>query len=242
MRVSRAIAGLGGGLALALAIAPVSSPALTPKDLRHRKPVKVDPIQVAPSIGSFTPAAGDAKFGASYARGGLTGNSGFQFTPSATPGANRRVTVAVRARASTTEQAERTALSTGTGALNPYAYNLGVALGWKRFAVTSDYAKVDLGPMPGSRESADIAFSYAGKRWSTRLALAADRALAEPTGPRLLDNDRNVSVDLGGSYSINNRLDVTGGVRYKVDSDRLQTFDDNRRDSQAIYIGTAFKF
>lgn len=203
----------------------------------RKRPIRV---QALGSIGSFTPAAANPRVSSSLSRGGLGGASGFRFTPSASPGANRQVTVAVRARAATPAQAERGTATAGVAPLNPYAYNLGVALGWKRFAITSDYAKVDLGSVPGSRESADIALSYAGRRWSTRLALAADRALGEV--PQLLDDDRNVSVDLGGSYSISNRLDVTGGVRYRRDMDRLQLIADDRRDSQAIYIGTAFRF
>jgi hypothetical protein len=35
---------------------------------------------------------------------------------------------------------------------------------------------------------------------------------------------------------------LTGGVRYNVERDRLTALQDNRRDSQAVYIGTAFKF
>jgi hypothetical protein len=127
-----------------------------------------------------------------------------------------------------------------TGGLVPYAYNLGVSVGWKRFAVTSDYSKVDLGAVPGSHESADVAVSYGGKRWSTRLALATDRSIGEVA--RLVDGERGVSVDLGGSYSINSRLDVTGGVRYKMERDRLMELSDDRRDSQAVYVGTAFRF
>ena len=37
-------------------------------------------------------------------------------------------------------------------------------------------------------------------------------------------------------------LDLTGGVRYTVQHDRLQTLNDDRRDSQAAYVGTAFRF
>jgi hypothetical protein len=208
----------------------------------HRKRLGHPPV-AAPligAIGSFTPAAGDPRLAASLLRGGLGGASGFRFTPAVTPGASRRVTVAVRARASTPAEAERIATAGGSGAVGPSAYNLGVAVGWKRFAITSDYAKVDLGPVPGSRESADVAVSFAGRRWSTRLALVADRALGEV--PHLIEQDRNVSVDLGGSYSISNRLDVTGGLRYKRDFDGVQVLADDRRDSQAVYVGTAFKF
>lgn len=198
------------------------------------------PVQpLAPSIGSFTPAAADPRFGQTFGRGGLTA-SGFQFTPSQTQGSNRRVTVAVRTRAGTTEQVERSAMTGNVGGMTPYAYNLGVSVGWKRFAVSSDYSKVDLGNVPGSHEMTDVAVSYAGKRWSTRLALASDHSFGDVS--RLVDGERGVSVDLGGSYSINSRLDVTGGVRYKMERDRLMQLNDDRRDSQAVYVGTAFRF
>lgn len=219
--------------ALSLALVPaLAGPVLAGTTQLHKKHA---PLQQQPSgsIGSFTPAAADSHFAGSFGRAGLSA-SGFRFTPS---GGSRRVTVAVRARASTPQQAERTAL---VGGITPYAYNLGVSVGWKRFAITSDYSKVDLGPVPGGREATDVAVSYAGKRWSTRLALGADRSLND--APRLLDAERGVSVDLGGSYSISNRLDVTGGVRYKMERDRLQMIADDRRDSQAVYIGTAFRF
>ncbi|MBA3835318.1 MAG: hypothetical protein H0X53_05665 [Sphingomonas sp.] len=49
-------------------------------------------------------------------------------------------------------------------------------------------------------------------------------------------------MDLGGSYALNRRLSVTGGVRYKVEHDRLSALSDDRIDSQAVYVGTAFKF
>jgi hypothetical protein len=31
-------------------------------------------------------------------------------------------------------------------------------------------------------------------------------------------------------------------VRYEIDRDKLATLKDERRDSQAVYVGTAFKF
>lgn len=220
---------------LALTLAPTIGPAAQP----HKK----HSSRLTSSIGSFTPASADPRFGATFGRGGLS-SSGFRFTPAPTPGGNNhRVTVAVRARASTPAQAERTAsaASAEVNGIAPYAYNLGVAVGWKHFAILSDYQKVDLGPgVPGSREGADVALSYSGKRWSTRLAMAADRSLGD--APRLIDVDRGVSFDLGGSYSLTSRLDVTGGVRYRMEHDRLQMITDDRRDSQAVYIGTAFRF
>jgi hypothetical protein len=224
----------GRGVVIAsLALALVSGTASAAQVQKKRAPRPA--ANVASSIGSFTPSAADPRFGSTFGRGGLTA-SGFRFTPSLGPGASRRVTVAVRARAGTPSAA---AVASNYG-ISPYAYNLGVAVGWKRFAVTSDYSKVDLGMVPGSHESADVALSYGGKHWSTRLALAADRNFGDTS--RLLGSEQGVAVDLGGSYSISNRFDVTGGVRYRVEKDRLVQLSDDRRDSQAVYIGTAFKF
>jgi hypothetical protein len=35
---------------------------------------------------------------------------------------------------------------------------------------------------------------------------------------------------------------VTAGVRYRSDRERFVKVDDDRRDSQAVYLGTAFRF
>jgi hypothetical protein len=228
---------LSGGIAmasLALLLVPGTASAA---QLQKKRAPKAG-ANVSGSIGSFTPAAADPRFGSTFGRGGLP-SSGFRFTPSLGPGASRRVTVAVRARAGTPAPGATSTTNTYAG-FTPYAYNLGVAVGWKRFAVTSDYSKVDLGVVPGSHESADVALSYGGRRWSTRLALAADRSTGDTT--RLIGGEQGVAVDFGGSYSITNHFDVTGGVRYRVEKDRLVQLSDDRRDSQAVYIGTAFKF
>lgn len=190
----------------------------------------------AGSLGSFTPAAADPRLAAAFAHGGF--GSGFRFTPSAAPGGRRAVTVAVRARASTPAEAERVAVASSP-AITPTAYNLGVAVGWKRFTVSGDVAKVDLGVLPGGREAVDIGLSYSGRQWSTTLQVVADRSLSEVS--RLLGNDLGYSVDLGGSYALGRNFEVTGGVRYRLQRDRLDLTDE-RRDSQAVYVGTAFKF
>jgi hypothetical protein len=236
MRASRIMSGIGKGVviaSLALALVPGAASAAQTQKKRAPKPA----TSLASSIGSFTPSAADPRFGSTFGRGGLT-SSGFRFTPSLGPGASRRVTVAVRAsRATPSAGAVQTVSGYG---ISPNAYNLGVAVGWKRFAVTSDYSKVDLGLTPGSHESADVALSYGGKSWSTRLAVAADRNFGSVS--HALGAEQGVAVDFGGSYSLNSHFDVTGGVRYRVEKDRLVQLSDDRRDSQAVYIGTAFKF
>ena len=75
---------------------------------------------------------------------------------------------------------------------------------------------------------------------STIRSSAADRT--DGRQATVLPDTRNYSLDVGGDYSITGNLAVTGGVRYKVERDRLAATADQRRDSQAVYVGTAFKF
>jgi hypothetical protein len=239
---ARAIAGLmgaafaAGALLLAPAVGAQSgTDAISPK--------KQALLNARGGLGSFTPASADPRLAASFTRAGLA-NTGFRFTPSgAARNSNRQVTVAVRSLSSTGRGGmDRTTTFTPQVSIAPIAYNLGVAVGWRRFALSGDIAKVDMGAMPGSREKMDVGVSYNANNWSTRLQVAKDR----PTGsqPRLLTEDERYSVDLGGSYSLTRNLDVTAGLRYQSqrDRDRLPTLQDDRRDGQAVYIGTAFKF
>ena len=194
------------------------------------------------SIAGFTPAAADPRLAAVFARGGLDA-SDFRFTPADTRRGSRAVTVAVRARnnsrAFDTSRLAATNPAPTVG-LAPVAYNLGAAVGWKRFAVTGDVAHVDLASTPGSRESADLALSYSTSRFSGRVKAGADRPIAGT--PQLLTDMPSYSVDLSSSYSLTHNLAVTAGVRYRTERERLEKVTDDRRDSQAVYLGTAFRF
>ncbi|MEH3107389.1 MAG: porin [Sphingomonas fennica] len=122
----------------------------------------------------------------------------------------------------------------------PSAYNLGVAVGWKRFALSGDIARVETDVLPLSRQSAEVGVSYAGNRWNTRVEVGADRALGDRA--RLAGNDESYSLGLDGAYKLTRNIDLTGGVRYRMQRDRIDPTVDQRRDSQAVYIGTAFRF
>lgn len=188
-------------------------------------------------LGSFTPAAADPRLAAAFARSGGASSS-FQFTPSAVPGGRRAVTVAVRARTTQTPADRTAALAPAT--ITPSAYNLGVSVGWKRFALSGAVAKIDSGAALGGREAVDLGVSYtADPKWTTRLQLGADRATERS---RLVTDSGGYSVDVGSSYELTRNLAVTGGVRYRLQRDRIAPIADERRDSQAVYIGTAFRF
>ena len=240
MRMIRGMpARLGGAVTLvSMLLAPVTmADGKTPR--RAHAPAF---SATAPEFGAFTPAAADPRMAAAFARSGLgTGNfagGAFRFTPSGKATSRRKVTVAVRARAVGRSEAAH-ALSLPSDGLAPSAYSLGASVGWKRFALSGDVAKVDGGLLPTSRESADIGLSYSGARWATKLDLGAERSLNDrPT----LGIDQTWSVGLGGSYALTRNLNVSGGVRYKTQHEQLIPVLDDRRDSQAVYLGTTFKF
>ncbi|WP_245841706.1 porin [Sphingomonas lenta] len=238
MNQGRLFAGLIAGALVAAGVAVV------PAGAAEQRRVATAPKRATPArgAGSFTPAAADPRLAALFARGGLE-TRGFRFTPSEAKN-TRAVTVAVRARTNrpaVAAAADRTAPATPAAVgLAPIAYNLGVAVGWRRFAMTGDVAKVDTpGQADGGRERAEVGVSYSLPRLTTRVKAGADRATG--VGPRLADGERSYSLDVGGSYSLTRNLDVTAGVRYRSDRDRLPRIDD-RRDSQAVYVGTAFRF
>jgi hypothetical protein len=234
------VMGLVGALGVAgLALVPAIG-APQPQQIRAAKP---SGSLARSGIGSFTPASADPRLAAAMARGGL-GASGFRFTPAETNRDRSQVTVAVRARNNRDGDTPRAlaAANTPTVAMQPIAYNLGMSVGWKRFALSGDVARIDLAGMPGSRETVDLGVSYTGKRLSGRVQANADRPAENQ--PRALAEPQSYSIDLGTSYSLTRNLDVTAGVRYRTEEDRarLPQLTDNRRDSQAVYVGTAFRF
>lgn len=227
---------VGGSVVAVVAAALAVAPAFGASEIDRSAVKRVAPAR---SIGGFTPSSADPRLAAAFARSGL-GASDFRFTPSENRQGNRPVTVAVRARSTQVVADAGRGASTGTVGLMPVAYNLGVSVGWKRFAVSGDVAKVDLAGQPGSREAADVAVSYSLPRFTGRVKAGADRAL--PGAPQLVEDAPSYSLDVGGSYSLTRNIDVTAGVRYKSDRERLARFSDDRRDSQAVYVGTAFRF
>ncbi len=194
------------------------------------------------NLSSFTPANADPKLAAALAGKSLS-LTDFKFTPAPAKGRPSQVRVAIRARVNAPAQTAvaQAAAPAAVAALTPTSYNLGVAVGWRQFAVAGDVSKVkSADPAIGGRETAVVGVSYSLKKFTGRVAVGADKPDGKPL-PALRRGD-TYSLDVGGSYALSRRLAVTGGVRYNVERDRLTALQDNRRDSQAVYIGTAFKF
>ncbi len=125
----------------------------------------------------------------------------------------------------------------------PTAFELGVAKGYTSFS------QPQLLPRDRSRtEMPDInAFSLretsaaSSSRFSTRIVI--DEKGAPGRAPRTFAGEPQEQVDVGGSYRVSGSLDVTAGVRRtSQQSERLRPLTDGKKDNQAVYVGTQFRF
>ena len=213
------------------------SPAVAAPEKRKAPAVSLsfDPLT------SFTPAGADPKLAASFGNRGLS-LTDFKFTPAAAKSRPSQVRIAIRARPNAALQAKTIEASSASPvtALTPTTYNLGMAVGWRRFAVAGDVAKSDARNLAlTQKETAVVGVSYSLKRFTGRVAVGAERE--NNRIPALRDRE-NYSLDVGGAFDLSRRVALTGGVRYNVERDRAALASDNRRDDKAVYVGTAFKF
>jgi hypothetical protein len=201
---------------------------------------------------TFTPATVDPRVAALVGDGANARM--LRFTPAGlAEQPNRSVTVAVRidgevARAVQVRSAIAAAqdqLAGAPGALRIAStrYNLGISRGFQSFAQPSVIddklsreTMPDLAtfrPSPGARPDES--------RFAPRIELE-QREMAG-SAPRTRDAAGSQLVDVGGSYRLTRNLDVTAGVRYEQERDRLAPLaDPAKQDSQAVYVGTQFRF
>lgn len=205
------------------------------------------------SFASFTPASIDP--GVARMMAELTSGKSrmMRFTPAeGVSNAKRSVTVAVRidqetaqaisGRSAVDASREQAASQSGLR-IAPMRYNLGLARGYQSFArppalstSLSDASIPDL---------ADFAPSVAARGAPSRFAARVEFDEKQNAGaaPRTIQSAGEQSLDVAGSYRLTRNLDVTAGVRYSQDRDRLAPLSDiDAQDSQAVYIGTQFRF
>jgi len=241
LRKLRAIGAIASASLAAIAL--MLAPALAAPQQRGKAARPTTTLGNRP-VGAFTPAVSDPRLAAALARrGAVSPDLRFALTPGASE-RGRSLRVAVRGRAGGPVDASREAgpaQLASVSAITPLSYNLGVSVGWRRFAVSGDVAQSDGGLIAGVREQAQVGMSYrATGRLTGRVAVAAERAEGAQA---VVAADQAYSLDVGGAYSIARNVDVTAGARYRIARDRLEPIArDDRRDSQAVYIGTAFRF
>lgn len=204
------------------------------------------------TIGSFTTAGADPKLAASFKRNSLGGKTQFKFTPAGgNTSGERAVTVVVRQDASSNAISIRENIlsaTPGTGVLTPTkitqtSFSLGTAKGLKSFAIPVKKLGDNLPDLSEIGIGIDTDDKDSGKksRFNPRLSIDAKTPLGASPGA-LRASEKDYSLDLGGSYSVTRNLDVTAGVRLKNERDRMAPLTDSRQDSQAVYVGTQFRF
>lgn len=213
---------------------------------------KVSANEDAGQIDPLDPEATRENLSQAIAMRSLAKGQLFPFTPAGTPSQlDRAVTVAVRVDPEAAQaiivhgRAPMAQADQDSGRLRfaPTAFNLGVSRGYQNFSQT-------LVPQAPNRPMAEMPdlkrFSLApsspkgdDSRFSPRISI--DEKKPSGRAPRTFAIDGS-EVDLGGAYRVTENLDVTAGVRYSQERERLVSLTDGRQDSQAVYVGTQFKF
>lgn len=242
--------GTAASLMLSVAVVTLALPSAV---LAFSSAILVRPIeepQVEAPVNALQAPSVDANLAQAISMRMLPKGQGLRFTPAGTASRpDRSITVAVRidpdsARVMSVRKGLEAAPSLATAAplrISPTAFNLGVSRGYQSFsssaAVVSEIRKVEMPDLSSFR------LSSGGKgpsRFSTRLSV--DEKEKTGRAPGTFETAGQPTVDLGGSYRLTGNLNVTAGVRYSADRDRIAPLTDGKQDSQAVYLGTQFRF
>jgi hypothetical protein len=206
----------------------------------------------APSwIAMFTPAGGDSVLAQKFSATQIASNARFPFTPaSAGEGRNRTITVAARANSRLTAGAVSirnvmapSEVGAGKGLrLAAVDYRLTASKGWQDFALPKAHARVAKTPLSDVGKGGFRLDESAQKpsKFSTKIKLDQNKEMAPPARGGAASGD--YKLDVGGSFSISRKIDFTAGVRYASENDRVIPLADNRKDSEAVYVGTKIRF
>lgn len=210
-----------------------------------------EPAPPAPAAGD---ALGDAAPTASLSQSipirSLAKGRLYLFTPAKTPNRpDRSVTVAVRVDPwaakgiSVLGRKDPVEPATSTPGIAANGFNLGVQRGYHNFGQAlvppADARKADMPDL--ARYSLTPGIKPDDPRFTPRIVM--DEKQAAGRAPRTFAGDREDRVDVGGAYRVTRNLDVTAGVRYSQENDRLAPLaTDGKQDNQAVYVGTQFRF
>lgn len=231
-----------------------------------------DGSEQAGSQFSFTPAAADPEIAELIAQGTGGQARMMRFTPAgvSAAGSERSVTVAVRLDQNTAQSLSGASTSIaaaprdGAGAVTglrvaPTRYNLGLARGYGNFAqgpvqrADRAVAAIESGTrapaISRSLSEANIpdlsTFAPRTRARDEESRFAARVQMDDNTSITARNSRESVGdqmVDVGGSFRLTNNLDITAGVRYEQDRDIVPLPEIDQQDSQAVYVGTQFRF
>lgn len=228
-----------------LVLSPLMVPAFAAKSLGQVRAASND------WLNTFTPSGVDSRLAQKFAATSSAADGRFPFTPAgAGMNRNRTITVAARANSRLTAGAvsvrgaiAASEMGAGKGLrLSTVDYRLTASKGWQGFATPSTpklAAQVPLSELGKGNFRLDDAAKKPSK-FSTNIKLDQNREVAPPARGSAASGD--YKLDVGGSFSISRKIDVTAGVRYASENDRVLPTADNRKDSEAVYVGTKIRF
>ena len=228
-----------------LVLSPVVAPAFAAKSIVTARSTAQN------WLGTFTPAGVDSKLAAKFAATARIGDVRFPFTP-AGAGKNRSRTMTVAARTDSPLTAGAVSVRNAIGAIEPGAnksvrlavtdYRLTASRGWQGFSLPSVPKLAARAPVSELGKTG-FRLDDSGKKpskFNTNIKLDQNAAIAPPVRGSAAAGD--YKLDVGGSFSISRKIDVTAGVRYASERDRVISAADNRKDSEAVYVGTKIRF
>ena len=228
-----------------LVLSPLAVPAFAAKSLQQAGNASKD------WLNTFTPSGVDSKLAVKFAATSGSADGRFPFTLAGVD-ANRNRTIIVAARANSRLTAGAVSVRSAIAAAEPGAgtglrlssvdYRLTASKGWQGFALPSApklAAKVPLTELGKGGFRLDESAKKPSK-FSTNIKLDQNREVAPPARGSAAAGD--YKLDVGGSFSISRKIDVTAGVRYASENDRVLPTADNRKDSEAVYVGTKIRF
>lgn len=207
---------------------------------------------------TFTPASADPRMAQLVAQSSSGERRMMRFTPAGASATrnDRSVTVAVRidqevasvisGRAGADRVNKKDAPASSGLRIAATRYDLGIARGYNSFAEQpagrptlssslSDAQIPDLSefePSTGARS--------APSRFAARIAL--DQNKPAMRSGEAVSRTADQMLDVGGSYRVTPNINVRAGVRYEQDRDLAPLPSLEHQDSQAVYLGTQFRF
>lgn len=231
-RAKIGIAALAGA-ALAAVVVPAFGAGGNLLRMRQDNPVSLGELG---TIYSFTPSIQDSRLSAAYAHAASLNrtNRSFRFTPtSGSMSGSREITILVRA--------DRLRNAGGQLGIAPLAFSLDASRAWRKMAEPESVGRKPLDPVATDLSPLrNFSLDRDSSRLRANMQLDARRELG--TAPQTLAGEPKYSVDVASSYSLTRNLNVTAGIRYAGPDNRLAPLTDQRQDSQAVYVGTSFKF
>ncbi len=227
-----------------LAVSPMLFPAVAAKFDNNIKPL----------MSAFTPSGVDSRLAAKYEKQlRMAGSSRFPFTPAGIDsGRGRIMTVAARTDSPLVANAVSVHNVLGmsdagapkTVHLNPSDYRLSSARGWQGFTLAKSDRLAPQLPVSDLAAHGNFKLDDGAKKPASRFntEMKLDQAGGVAPSPRGNAASGDYKVDLGGSFSISRKVDVTAGVRYNSERDRLIPQANNAQDSEAVYVGTKIRF